>query len=71
MESLAFTPAERVLVTADVDLWFEDRTDARIGEAVRRAGGVWIPGNFGMMPPTIGGDILGDRFAGCASAATA
>lgn len=49
-------------VTADVDLWFEDRADPRIGEAVKRAGGVWIPGNFGMMPPTIGGDILGDRF---------
>ena len=49
-------------VTADVDLWFEDRADARIGEAVRRAGGVWIPGSFGMMPPTIGGDLLGDRF---------
>ena len=36
--------------------------DVRIGEAVRRAGGVWIPGNFGMMPPTIGGEALGDRF---------
>ena len=87
MESLAFTTAERALltafdelgvrymvvglsaavlqgadtVTADVDLWFEDRADGRIGEAVKRAGGVWNPGNFGMMPPTIGGNVIGDR----------
>jgi predicted nucleotidyltransferase len=49
-------------VTADIDLWFEDRADARIHEAARRAGGVWVPGSFGMMPPTLGGDALGDRF---------
>ena len=49
-------------VTADVHLWFENRADVQIGEAIRRAGGVWIPGNFGMMPPTIGGEVLGDRF---------
>jgi predicted nucleotidyltransferase len=48
--------------TADIDLWFEDRADPRIHEAARRAGGVFVPGSFGMMPPTIGGDALGDRF---------
>lgn len=49
-------------VTADVDLWFADKADAGIGEAARRAGGVWVPGNFGMMPPMLGGENLGDRF---------
>lgn len=49
-------------VTADIDLWSSDRSDPRIHEAARRAGGIWIPGSFGMMPPMIGGDVLGDRF---------
>jgi hypothetical protein len=50
------------VVTQDIDLWFEDRSDPRIATAVARAGGVWVPGSFGMMPPMIGGDALGDRF---------
>jgi predicted nucleotidyltransferase len=37
--------------TQDIDLWFEDTTDPRI-----------ILGSFGAMPPTIGGEPLGDRF---------
>jgi predicted nucleotidyltransferase len=49
-------------VTADIDLWLEDRSDPRIHEAATRAGGVWVPASFGMMPPMIGGDALGDRF---------
>jgi hypothetical protein len=49
-------------VTADIDLWFADRGDARIHEAASRAGGVWLPAHFGMMPPMLGGDELGDRF---------
>lgn len=49
-------------VTADIDLWFADRGDARIHEAARRAGGLWIPGHFGMMPPMLGGEALSDRF---------
>lgn len=48
-------------VTADIDLWLEDRSDPRIHEAARRAGGVWIPGHFGMAPPMLGGDELSDR----------
>jgi len=48
--------------TEDVDLWFENVTDSRIGDAVRAAGGVWISGSFGLGPPRIGGDALGDRF---------
>jgi hypothetical protein len=48
-------------VTQDLDLWFENLTDARIGEAVRAAGGIYVSGSFGMQPPTIGGG-LGDRF---------
>lgn len=47
--------------TLDIDLWFQDRSDPRIADAAKRAGGVWIPGHFGMMPPTLGGDALGDR----------
>jgi predicted nucleotidyltransferase len=47
--------------TEDVDLWFADTSDPKIGEAARRAGGLWISGSFGMQPPTIGGG-LGDRF---------
>jgi hypothetical protein len=49
------------LVTQDIDLWFEDRTDARIHEAATRAGGVYVPGHFGMMPTQVGGGAIGDR----------
>lgn len=48
-------------VTQDLDLWFESLADARIGDAVRAAGGIYLSGSFGMQPPTIGGG-LGDRF---------
>ena len=41
------------VATEDVDLWFADTADTRIGEAARRAGGLWISGSFGMQPPTI------------------
>jgi hypothetical protein len=30
------------LVTQDIDLWFEDRTDQRLHEAARLAGGVYV-----------------------------
>lgn len=49
-------------VTIDIDLWFEKLDDPRIQLAAKRAGGVWIPGHFGAMPPMLGGDALGDRF---------
>jgi hypothetical protein len=49
-------------VTADIDLWLENRADPRIHEAAERAGGLWIPGHFGMAPPMLGGDELADRF---------
>ncbi len=49
-------------VTADIDLWFANREDPGIAEAARRAGGVWVPASFGMMPPMLGGNELGDRF---------
>src|ERR1700682_4538548 len=48
--------------TEDIDLWFEDVTDSRIGEAARASGGVWISGSFGMQPPRIGGEALSERF---------
>lgn len=48
--------------TEDVDLWFESLDDPRIAEAVRKAGGIWVSGSFGMGPPRIGGEALGDRF---------
>jgi predicted nucleotidyltransferase len=47
--------------TRDIDIWFEDTADSRIGEAVRQAGGIWVSGSFGMRPPQIGGDAVGDR----------
>jgi predicted nucleotidyltransferase len=47
--------------TRDIDLWFEDVSDGRIGLAVREAGGIWISGAFGATPPQIGGDLVGDR----------
>jgi predicted nucleotidyltransferase len=47
--------------TRDIDLWLEDLSDPRIGEAVRDAGGIWISGSFGMRPPQVGGDVIGDR----------
>jgi len=49
------------LVTQDIDLWFEDRLDPRLYEAAKRAGGVYVPGNFGMMPTQVGGGAIGDR----------
>jgi predicted nucleotidyltransferase len=47
--------------TRDIDIWFEDTSDLRIGEAVREAHGIWVSGSFGMRPPQIGGDAVGDR----------
>jgi predicted nucleotidyltransferase len=48
--------------TEDVDLWFEDTADPRIGQAVNGIGAVWISGSFGMEPPRIGGSAVGNRF---------
>ena len=48
--------------TEDIDLWFERLDDPRIGEAAREAGGFWVSGAFGMRPPALGGEALGDRF---------
>jgi hypothetical protein len=48
--------------TEDIDLWFEDVTDARISAAARASGGVWISGSFGMGPPRLGGEALSERF---------
>ncbi|MCG8555830.1 MAG: hypothetical protein MJD61_11175 [Proteobacteria bacterium] len=48
--------------TEDIDLWFENVTDSRIGEAVKAAGGIWVSGSFGMGPPRIGGEELSERF---------
>lgn len=48
--------------TEDIDLWFEDPTDARIAEAAREAGGFYVSGSFGMRPPALGGEELSDRF---------
>jgi predicted nucleotidyltransferase len=47
--------------TRDIAIWFENVADERIGLAVREAGGIWISGAFGMRPPQIGGDAIGDR----------
>jgi hypothetical protein len=49
------------VVTEDIDLWFKDRSDRRIGDAAARFGGVFVAGHFGMMPPQIGGGTVGDR----------
>jgi hypothetical protein len=48
--------------TEDIDLWFEDLTDLRIGNAARASGGIWISGSFGMGPPRLGGEALSERF---------
>ena len=47
--------------TEDIDLWFEDVEDPRIGAAVRAANGIWISGSFGLGPPRIGGADLSER----------
>jgi predicted nucleotidyltransferase len=47
--------------TRDIDLWFADTSDPRLGQAVREANGIWISGTFGQGPPQIGGDAVGDR----------
>ncbi len=44
--------------TEDIDLWFRQTSDDRIGEAADRAGGFWVTQ---MQPPLLGGNI-GDRF---------
>lgn len=38
--------------TEDIDLWFESVADPRIGEAVRRVGGIWVTRT---QPPLLGG----------------
>jgi hypothetical protein len=47
--------------TRDIGIWFENTSDSRIFDAVHEAGGIWVPGSFGMRPPQIGGDVVGDR----------
>ena len=47
--------------TRDIDIWFEDIADQKIGTAVHEANGIWVPGSFGMRPPQLGGEALGDR----------
>jgi len=47
--------------TRDIAIWFEDLSDVRIDQSVREANGIWISGSFGMRPPQIGGDAVGDR----------
>jgi predicted nucleotidyltransferase len=49
------------MATRDIDLWFEDISDPSIDLAIREAGGIWLSGTFGMRPPQIGGDPVGDR----------
>jgi hypothetical protein len=46
--------------TRDIDLWFADTSDPRLGEAIREAKGIWISGTFGAWPPQIGGDAIGE-----------
>jgi predicted nucleotidyltransferase len=48
--------------TQDIDLWFESLTQPALGDAVHEAHGIWVSGAFGMRPPQIGGDSVGDRF---------
>lgn len=43
--------------TEDLDLWFENLDDPRIGEAARRAGGFWVTR---AQPPLLGG--MSERF---------
>ena len=43
--------------TEDIDLWFRNLDDPRIGEAARRSGGFWVTR---AQPPLLGG--MGDRF---------
>jgi hypothetical protein len=47
--------------TDDMSIWFEDVSDARIGQAARTAGGFYASGSFGMTQPLLGGDALGTR----------
>ena len=43
--------------TEDIDLWFRDLSDPRIGEAARQSGGFWVTR---AQPPLLGG--MGERF---------
>lgn len=43
--------------TQDLDLWFGRIDEAKLREAVSRAGGVYTSG-FGMQPPALGGNDL-------------
>ncbi len=48
--------------TEDIDLWFENIDSMAIREAAKEAGGFYLSGSFGMRPPGVGGEMLGDRF---------
>ena len=48
--------------TDNIDLWFQNIADPQIGQAARSVGGIWISGSFGLGPPRLGGEPLGDRF---------
>ena len=32
--------------TRDIDVWFEDVSDPRIGRAIREANGIWVSGSL-------------------------
>ena len=48
--------------TRDIDIWFEDTSDTRIGDAVREANGIWVSGSFGMTQSSPGSNSRPIRF---------
>ena len=42
------------VVTEDVDLWFEDLSDPRLSQALRKVGAAYVP-PFGLNPPMLAG----------------
>lgn len=45
------------VTTNDIDLWFPDTEDPKLGEVAKKCGGVFIPANLTFqMPPLLGGE---------------
>ena len=45
------------IVTQDVDLWFEDLNDPRIGESLREVGAAYVPSSILNPPMFAGGNV--------------
>jgi hypothetical protein len=62
MPDSAFSEGERKFLLALNQRGVRFLVVGMSGALIQGARGVWISGMFGMRPPALGGDVLGDRF---------